>query len=158
MGQYLKLFETHENYEDFIHYEEMLRPNVSHCITENEVHYNPWFQDIKKINNYNIPFITSSSNNQFFSNPFTITMMSSLNENSATVKTYNFPNIDFDDWDGTTPDPDPQGLIETVTATSNDGINWTCNLNNTYYKINSYVITITFNETTYKTYYKHDGK
>lgn len=41
MGQYLKLFETHENYEDFVESGEMLRPNVSHCVSENEVHYNP---------------------------------------------------------------------------------------------------------------------
>lgn len=40
MGQYLKLFETHENYEDFVESGEMLRPNVSHCVQENEVHYN----------------------------------------------------------------------------------------------------------------------
>lgn len=145
---YLKLFQSHSEYEDFVSGGTMEKPNVSHCIQENEVHYNPWFQDIKKINNYNTPFITSSSNNQFFNNPFTITMISSQNENSATVKTYN-----SDGWNETTSSP-----IETITATSNDGINWTCNLNSTYYRTSSYVITITFSETTYKTYYMFDGK
>lgn len=38
---YLKLFENHNNYEDFVSGGTMVRPNVSHCIEENEVHYNP---------------------------------------------------------------------------------------------------------------------
>lgn len=41
MREYIHLFETHENYEDFVESGEMLRPNVSHCVQENEVHYNP---------------------------------------------------------------------------------------------------------------------
>lgn len=40
MGQYLKLFDTHINYQNFVNSGEMLRPNVSHCVSENEVHYN----------------------------------------------------------------------------------------------------------------------
>jgi hypothetical protein len=48
MGQYLKLFDTHENYADFVESGEMLRPNVSHCIQENEVHYNPFIRDYSK--------------------------------------------------------------------------------------------------------------
>lgn len=47
MGKYLKLFNTHTEYEAFIggeaveQYGELIKPNVSHCILENEVHYNP---------------------------------------------------------------------------------------------------------------------
>ena len=37
---YLKLFDTHSQYEEFAG-GGMLRPNVSHCVSENEVHYNP---------------------------------------------------------------------------------------------------------------------
>lgn len=37
---YLKLFQTHEEYETFVSGGTMVRPNVSHCIQENEVHYN----------------------------------------------------------------------------------------------------------------------
>ena len=40
--KYLKLFEVHEDYEDFVEGGTMEKPNVSHCITENEVHYNPF--------------------------------------------------------------------------------------------------------------------
>lgn len=40
MGQYLKLFNTHTNYQNFVNSGQMLTPNVSHCVAENEVHYN----------------------------------------------------------------------------------------------------------------------
>ena len=39
--KYIKLFENHSNYENFVSGDTMLRPNVSHCIEEDEVHYNP---------------------------------------------------------------------------------------------------------------------
>ena len=38
---YLKLFQTHQEYETFVSGGTMVRPNVSHCVSENEVHYNP---------------------------------------------------------------------------------------------------------------------
>lgn len=37
---YLKLFQTHEEYEAFVSGGTMVKPNVSHCIQENDVHYN----------------------------------------------------------------------------------------------------------------------
>lgn len=41
MGRYLKLFKTHENYADFVESKQLIRPNVSHCLAQNEVHYTP---------------------------------------------------------------------------------------------------------------------
>jgi hypothetical protein len=41
MGKYLKLFDTHTEYDTFTQTEDFILPNVSHCITENHVHYNP---------------------------------------------------------------------------------------------------------------------
>ena len=38
---HLKLFQTHSEYENFVSGGTMVKPNVSHCINENEVHYNP---------------------------------------------------------------------------------------------------------------------
>lgn len=47
--EYLKLFENHTQYENFVSGgggdSEYIKPNVSHCIEENHVHYNP--KDIK---------------------------------------------------------------------------------------------------------------
>lgn len=39
--KYIKLFEEHADYEDFVSGGTMNLPNVSHCVVENEVHYNP---------------------------------------------------------------------------------------------------------------------
>ena len=39
--EYLKLFENHTEYQSFKQTDEFIKPNVSHCIQENEVHYNP---------------------------------------------------------------------------------------------------------------------
>ena len=39
--KFIKLFENHSNYEDFVDGGTMEKPNVSHCIQENHVHYNP---------------------------------------------------------------------------------------------------------------------
>ena len=41
MGDYLKLFQTHSEYAAFIQTSDFIKPNVSHCVQENEVHYNP---------------------------------------------------------------------------------------------------------------------
>lgn len=36
---YLKVFQNHSEYQDFVSGGTMVRPNVSHCIEENHVHY-----------------------------------------------------------------------------------------------------------------------
>lgn len=38
--KYLKLFDAHSNYDTFVSGGTMVRPNVSHCVSENDVHYN----------------------------------------------------------------------------------------------------------------------
>lgn len=69
MGQYLKLFETHENYEDFVESGKILELNVSHCIQENEVHYNiqiDWSQryfTIESIDNDNTIYFNGDGTN-----------------------------------------------------------------------------------------------
>ena len=40
MSKYLKLFNTHAEYEAYLGGGEMILPNVSHCIDQNDVHYN----------------------------------------------------------------------------------------------------------------------
>ena len=41
MGDYLKLFEEHTDYETYIEGQDVVLPNVSYCEDNNEVHYNP---------------------------------------------------------------------------------------------------------------------
>ena len=40
--KYLKKFNNHNNYSDFTQTADFVKPNVSLCVEENEVHYNPW--------------------------------------------------------------------------------------------------------------------
>jgi hypothetical protein len=42
MGDYLKLFNTHSEYEEYIEGDNVFLPNVSHCKQQGDVHYNPW--------------------------------------------------------------------------------------------------------------------
>ena len=41
MSKYLKLFNNHTQYETYIQTNGIIRPNVSHCVSEKEMHYNP---------------------------------------------------------------------------------------------------------------------
>lgn len=41
MAKYLKKFSAHTDYNSFTQSEDFITPNVSHCVTENEMHYNP---------------------------------------------------------------------------------------------------------------------
>ena len=41
MGEYLKKFNSHSEYETFKQSQQYIEPNVSVCVTENDIHYNP---------------------------------------------------------------------------------------------------------------------
>ena len=45
MGDYLKLFEEHVDYETYIEGQDAILPNVSYCEDNNCVHYNPIMPD-----------------------------------------------------------------------------------------------------------------
>ena len=42
MADYIKLFETHAEYNTYANSNDMLKPNVSFCSDKKEVHFNPW--------------------------------------------------------------------------------------------------------------------
>ena len=48
MVRYLKLFETHDDYVAFTRTADFLKPNVSRCLEENDIHYSPWVRDYSK--------------------------------------------------------------------------------------------------------------
>ena len=54
MSKYLKLFETHAEYEAYSGGGEMLLPNVSYCKDNNEVHYNPLVLETRLIAKFNV--------------------------------------------------------------------------------------------------------
>ena len=45
--KYIKLFNTHDDYETYINSQDRILPNVSYCEIEDEVHYNPINMDYK---------------------------------------------------------------------------------------------------------------
>ena len=53
MGKYIKKFDTHSDYEDFIETEDFIKPNISYCVDNVEVHYNP-LADSRLIVRYNV--------------------------------------------------------------------------------------------------------
>ena len=64
--KYLKSFENHTGYETFTQSDEFIRPNVSHCVQENEVHYNSrtWADEyltIESLEDNNTIYLKASS-------------------------------------------------------------------------------------------------
>ena len=53
MGKYIKLFDTHAEYQTYINGQDKVLPNVSYCEDNNDVHYNPW-SDPRLIVKYNV--------------------------------------------------------------------------------------------------------
>lgn len=51
--KYLRLFDTHADYQDFTETQEFILPNVSRCRASNDVHYNP-IPETRLIVTYNI--------------------------------------------------------------------------------------------------------
>ena len=48
--KYLKLFDTHAEYQTYISGQDAILPNVSYCEDNNDVHYNPWIYFNAKFN------------------------------------------------------------------------------------------------------------
>lgn len=44
--EYIKLLENHIDYEDLVNSGTMEKPNVSHCIQDNHVHYNKYIEPL----------------------------------------------------------------------------------------------------------------
>ena len=53
MGKYLKKFENHTQYENYINGSDAILPNVSICTTEGDVHYNPYVET-RVVAKYNV--------------------------------------------------------------------------------------------------------
>ena len=59
MGKYIKLFNTHAEYETYINGSNKILPNVSYCEDNNEVHFNPW-SDPRVIAKFNVEDVSES--------------------------------------------------------------------------------------------------
>ena len=71
MSKYLKKFENHTQYENYINGSDAILPNVSICTTEGDVHYNPYVPptpiETRLVAKYNVTD-TSNPTILFFSN------------------------------------------------------------------------------------------
>jgi len=87
MGKYLKLFDNHALYEAFTQTEDFILPNVSHCIEENHVHYNPLTPPPMNIIRYEasekLTETTSDKSSGLHTNKFGTTMVSHTFENGV---------------------------------------------------------------------------
>ena len=59
MSKYIKLFDTHTDYNTYITGQDKILPNVSYCENEDEVHFNPLVIETKLVAKFNV---TSTSN------------------------------------------------------------------------------------------------
>lgn len=141
--EYIKLFDNHTQYETFIGGwgdTPFVRPNVSHCIEENHVHYNPRYQHIKKINGISTPIIYDGTIytqeyalEEWWNNGnLTFEMEMPFNSNYQTYT----PQIIVTSEGGT--------VYETANVSTDDGKNWYCELNEEYSSFASYNFTLVF--------------
>lgn len=75
--KYLKLFNEHDEYVDFTETDDFLFPNVSHCIEEQDVHYNPMPNNVIMYKAYGKLAETTNVNARgLHTNAFNTTMVS----------------------------------------------------------------------------------
>lgn len=124
MKEYIKLFNNHQEYEAFTQTDKFEKPNVSHCIEENDVHYNPkgvlpenlelW----EKFNQIYGDNVTSEDLELFSTYPMTYEIYNDLN-NDNTYSHWIEINTSIEPcYDYNTPNPDYRYLYD-----YNQGIN-----------------------------------
>ena len=89
---YLKLFQNHTEYEAFVSGDTMVKPNVSHCVQENEVHYNPkvTYKITVGENVFNVDYTYNNENNRYEA---TISPSSDVIVNTGTDFIIEFPYL-----------------------------------------------------------------
>ena len=95
--KYVKLFETHEEYEDYAE-SGMILPNVSHCVQEDDIHYNPWTWADEYLT------FVARENGTFTFTPYSTNAISYSTDNGKTWTQENSVNVNNGDrilWKGT---------------------------------------------------------
>lgn len=80
MGKYIKLFNSHQAYEDFTESEDLILPNVSRCDSEKDVHYSPRPDDYQLDQYLTFEALEEGT--------FTLTIPASVNTNYVTSVSY----------------------------------------------------------------------
>ena len=114
--KYLKKFENHSQYESYIA-TDYAKPNVSYCVQENEVHYNPYVHDYA--DDY-LTFVAKESGTFTFT-PQNSNVISYSTDNGTTWTQGNSVSVNNDDkvmWKGTMTPAEHDG-IGTFSSTGN---------------------------------------
>ena len=101
MGKYIKLFDSHQAYEDFIKSEDFILPNVSLCVKERGVHYTP------KLTEYDKKYFTIES----LEDNNTISIQ---NVNQSNLRTFYYSTDSGKNWTGIAPAQDTTESITTL--------------------------------------------
>ena len=107
--KYIKLFKKHSDYEQYISGDTVALPNVSHCIQEAEVHYNPY------VRNYANEYLTfvAKENGTFTFTPQNNNVISYSTDDGSTWTVGNSVEVSSGDkvmWKGTMTPASPQGI------------------------------------------------
>ena len=62
MEEYIKLFQTHSQYETYKNSTDYITPNVSYCEQQDEVHYDPYIPPVVVLTKYNITDTSNATN------------------------------------------------------------------------------------------------
>lgn len=89
---YIKLFETHADYNTYITGQDKILPNVSYCENENEVHYNPWVETMV-VAKFNVTSTSSATTICAGLSPNISKMYVDGVEQSSTSTTFTFDTI-----------------------------------------------------------------
>lgn len=98
--KYLKKFENHDSYESFITSGDYPKPNVSYCVQENEVHYNPYVPPMNVITYQASEKLTETTAQPYPTSGFKTNAFSGSSGQRLTMKSHTFENgvgtIEFD--------------------------------------------------------------
>ena len=94
MGKYIKLFQTHSEYETYIGGGEAILPNVSYCKDNNDVHYNPYvpYADPRLIAKFNVTSTESPTQICYVTSSFSEMEIDGVVQPNV-VETYTFDSI-----------------------------------------------------------------
>ena len=142
MRKFLKTFDNHSQYDDFTGTTEFILPNVSHCITENEVHYNPTIK---------VTGVTLNKSTLSLSEGGTSTLVATVLPNDASNK-----NVIWRSSNESVATVDSNGVVSGVSigsaditvATEYGGFTAQCTTNVKSYKVITYAASAKLSETT----------
>lgn len=94
MFKYVKTYQNHSEYEDYIASNDFILPNVTHCIDRDDIHYNPSNVDLRVICKYNVtststPTQIITSSTSLSTIPFSAMEIDGVAQ-SGVSKTYTF--------------------------------------------------------------------